>query len=160
MWHLLFLQSWINAVSPKQFGERITVKHCFFFSFWIKRGNFQFCIAKTTRDGECKLSKKERILWCSILGIHHRRRFHLSLARKHTSSFARSWFWEEFVVLWPISLFVFNFFRLNFNIIEPCPKVMYLCTFSLRRNASRLSHDTVSPRCASWKSKKQRKHSW
>ena len=47
------------------------------------------------------------------------------------------------------------FFRLNFNIIEACPKVMYLCTFSSRRNASRLSHDTISPRCASWKSKKK-----
>ena len=58
--------------------------------------------------------------------------------------------------------FVFNFFWLNFTLIETCPKSMYiyLCSFSLRRSASRLSHDIVSPHCTSWKRGKQRKRSW
>ena len=99
---------------------------------------------------------------CSIFGILHRRRFHLLLARKQTSSFTRSCCWEEFVVHWPIWLFVLNFFCLDFNLIETCSKLMYmyLCSFSLRRSASRLSHDIVSPHYTSWKRGKQRKRSW
>ena len=65
----------------------------------IKPGNFQFCISKTTSARGCKLSKHEKILPYSIFGTLHRCRFHLSLARKLTSSFTRSCNWEEFDVL-------------------------------------------------------------
>ena len=145
----------------KKFGVRISIKHCSFFKK-IERGKFQFCMAKTTSTGECKLPKNEIILSCSIFGILHRRRFHLILARKQTSTFTRSCYWEEFVVHWPIWLFVLKFFWLNFNLIETCPKLMYvyLCSFSLRISATRLSHDIVSPHYTSWKRGKQRKCSW
>ena len=85
----------------------------------IKPGNFQFCISKTTSARECKLSKHEKILPYSIFGTLHRCRFHLSLARKLTSSFTRSCNWEEFDVLRLTWLFVCIFSRLNFNLIEP-----------------------------------------
>ena len=147
-------------ISKKLRGKDINETLLFFQK--IERGKFQFYMAKTTIVGECKLPKNEIILSCSIFGILHRSRFHLLLARKQTSTFTRSCYWEEFVVHWPIWLFVLNFFWLNFNLIETSPKLMnvYLCSFSLRRSATRLSHDIVSPHYTSWKRGKQRKRSW
>ena len=46
--------------------------------------------------------------------------------------------WEEFEVVWLIWLFLCIFSQLNFNLIEPCRKLTYLCTLSLKRNASRV----------------------
>ena len=126
----------------------------------IKPGNFQFCISKTTSARGCKLSKHEKILPYSIFGTLHRRRFHLSLARKLTSSFTRSCNWEEFDVLRLTWLFVCIFFSVKLQFNRTCRKLTYLCTLSSRRNANYVSHNTVSPRCTSWKSEKQRKLSW
>ena len=131
--------------------------------FFLKRvepDNFQFCISKTTSARGCKLSNHERILSYSTFGTLHRRRFHLSLARELTSSFTRSCYWEEFDVLWLTWLFVCIFFSVKLQFNRTCRKLTYLCTLSSRRNANYVSHNTVSPRCTSWKSEKQRKLSW
>ena len=62
---------------------------------------------------------------------------------------------EVFDVAWLIWLFFCIFSQQKFNLIEPCRKLTYLCTLSLKRNASRVFYDTVSPRCTSWRSEKK-----
>ena len=83
----------LDYVSPNKNKKRkkdISDTLLSFFFKWIKPGNFQFRISKTTCARGCKLSKRERILSYSIFGTLHRHRFHLSLARKPTFSFPRS----------------------------------------------------------------------
>ena len=83
----------LDYVSPNKNKKRkkdISDTLLSFFFKWIKPENFQFRISKTTCARGCKFSKHERILSHSIFGTLHRRRFHLSLARKPTSSFPRS----------------------------------------------------------------------
>ena len=150
---------WITYLQNKTEKGYLWHVASFFFKR-VKPDNFQFCISKTTSARGCKLSNHENILSYSTFGTLHRRRFHLSLARELTSSFTRSCYWEEFDVLWLTWLFVCIFFSVKLQFNRTCRKLTYLCTLSLRRNANCVSYNTVSPRCTSWKSEKQRKRSW
>ena len=155
----IFLFGLRISKKKKKWGKDISDTLLSFFFKRIKPDNSQFRISKTTCARGCKLSKHERILSYSIFGTLHRRRFHLPLARKPTSSFPRSCYlgriWRSLTYL-AVCLYFFPV-KLQFR---KCRKFTYLCTLSLKRNASRVSYDTVSPRCTSWKSEKQRKCSW
>ena len=59
-------------------------------------------------------------------------------------------YWGTVDVIWPIWPLVCDFFSVKLQNLSDI-------TFSFRRNASRLSYDSVSPRCTSSKSKKAKK---
>ena len=58
-------------------------------------------------------------------------------------------YWGTVDVIWPIWPLVCDFFSVKLQNLSDI-------TFSFRRNASRLSYDSVSPRCTSSKSKKSK----
>ena len=76
-------------ISEKKRGKDISDTLLSFFFRRIKPDNSAYPTLLSCARG-CKLSKHERILSYSIFGNLHRRRFHLSLARKPTYSFSRS----------------------------------------------------------------------
>ena len=86
-------------ISKTKWGKDISDTLLSFFFKRNKPDNFQFYISKTTSARGCKLSTHERILSYSIFGTLRCRRFHLQLARKLTSCFTRSCYWEEFDVV-------------------------------------------------------------
>ena len=148
----------ISKKKKKKRGKDISDTLLSFFFKRIKPDNFQFRISKTTCEKGCKLSKHERNI--PSLALFTAAVFICRLLVNLRPASQEAVIWEEFGVAWLIWLFVCIFSQLNFNLIEPCRKFTYLCTLSLKRNASRVSYDTVSPRCTSWKSEKQKKCSW
>ena len=153
-----FCLDYVSPKKKKKRGKDISDTLLSFFFKRIKPDNFQFRISKTTCAKGCKLSKHERNI--PSLALFTAAVFICRLLVNLRPASQEAVIWEEFGVVWLIWLFVCIFSQLNFNLIEPCRKFTYLCTLSLKRNASRVSYDTVSPRCTSWKSEKQKKCSW
>ena len=145
----------------KRNGEWISVIHCFLFS--LKGLSLTISNSAYPRllvQGDASYPSMKEFYRIPSLALFIAAVFICRLLVNLRPASQEAVIWEEFDVVWLIWLFVCIFSQLNFNLIEPCRKFTYLCTLSLKRNASRVSYDTVSPRCTSWKSEKQKKCSW
>ena len=136
----------------KRNGDRISVIHCFLFS--LKELSLTIPNSAYPRllvQGDTSYPSLKEFYHIPPLALFTAAVFICRLLVNLRPASQEAVIWEEFDVVWLIWLFVCIISQLNFNLIEPCRKLTYLCTLSLKRNASRVFYDTVSPRCTSWK---------